>query len=454
MMAWLPTERLIADDHATNIKKRNANDFQHTFYGYQCFEWLCEYTTAASPEEAQAIAAEFVLYGWICELTGKPKTTLNDPDAPPSFRMTQSTLYFVTERGQKVLEWNTTSMDEKASTVTSSSDQSVSDKSELVQMQQTHANRLLPTEKHANPSGVVQATIAEKKENEHKQQQQQQPSQSTSSSTQASSAVNNGKNDNNTPLVLNAKDRKYHFGFSTDSVSDESVGNTNEGNYDEELDETTRKLLRLRAKGGGSDDGSISLKSNDNDHQEQEDLLSLGVHNQPKDTQWIRLRQLLQNRLLRIHFREYLKSTFCEENVNYWIDYQGLRKRSREGASSKELGIECYRIYDRFLSPTAEEEVNIDHALHQEIIHLVKNNFKVSAGPATTDLPFSSGAVQQIASATKIQVVHEEVTLAKLLHLYGRVNDHVCRTMAQDSVPRFAKTPRYRELLDEGKIQE
>lgn len=177
MMAWLPTERLIADDHATNIKKRNANDFQHTFYGYQCFEWLCEYTTAASPEEAQAIAAEFVLYGWICELTDKPEMPLNDPDAPPSFRMTQSTLYFVTERGQKVLEWNTASMDEKASAVTSGSDQSVSDKSELVQMQQTHANRLLPTEKHANPSGVVQATIAEKKENEQKQQQQQQQQQ-------------------------------------------------------------------------------------------------------------------------------------------------------------------------------------------------------------------------------------------------------------------------------------
>ncbi|KAI7882244.1 hypothetical protein K492DRAFT_236163 [Lichtheimia hyalospora FSU 10163] len=456
MMAWLPTERLIADDHATNIKRRNVNDFQHTFYGYQCFEWLCEYTTTASPEEAQAVAAEFVLYGWICEITDKPELPSDDPDAPPSFRMTQSTLYYVTERGQKVLEWNTASMDEKASSVASSSDQSLSDKSELVQMQQTHANRLLPTEKHANPSGVVKVTIAENKENEQKQQQQQQqqqqPSQSASSSTQASSGVNT--NNSNAPLVINAQDRKYDFGFKTDSVSDESVGNQSETNEDEELDETTRKLLRLRAKGGGSDDGSISSKSNDNEHQEQEDHLSLGVYNQPKDTQWIRLGQLLQNRLLRIYFREYLKSTFCEENINYWVDYQALRKRNREGANKKELGIECYRIYDRFLAPTAEEEVNIDHALHQEITHLVKHNFKVSAGPATTDLPFSSGAVQQIASATKVHVVHEEVTLVKLLHLYGRVNDHVCRTMAQDSVPRFAKTQRYRDLLAEGKIQE
>jgi hypothetical protein len=39
-------------------------------------------------------------------------------------------------------------------------------------------------------------------------------------------------------------------------------------------------------------------------------------------------------------------------------------------------------------------------------------------------------------------------SLRMMLKLFDRVNEHICRLMASDSVPKFVKTEKYRKIID------
>ncbi|KAI9312226.1 hypothetical protein BX666DRAFT_1989839 [Dichotomocladium elegans] len=456
MFAWLPMERLIADD-VGGVRATNLYDYQYTFYGYQVFEWICEYTTAVSAEESQMIAAEFVLYGWISEINDKSSQKAErDTTSSPLFNMKRKTIYYLTERGQRALEWDdllssSGSSHEKAMMMTAKS-------SELAaHMQQAVAERLLPTEADAEPhQGPVVAVVATGKNIEGSAAQPAEP-----------------------PPDPNAYN--CDFGFSKDSQSGSSE--TTEDNKEDvqELDDMTKKLLRLRKSGrintpaaaatiphapASSQDSGFEVATSITEGDEEEcdrqpginketrrpgntDVPGIGDH-QKDSQQWIKLQQILENPLTRMYYRDFLKSTFCEENINFWVDYNNLcKKHNNRRAGERELLADCYRIYGIYLAPSAPSEVNIDHQLRQEIIYLVSSTFKVTSAPSTTDLPFSSGAVQVTSPQSMTVTNHGKgrSTLKQLLKLYDRVNDHLCRTMAQDSIPRFVKTQKYRDLL-------
>ncbi|KAI9484721.1 regulator of G protein signaling domain-containing protein [Zychaea mexicana] len=452
MMAWLPTEKLLADD-VGGVKERNLGDFRFSFYGYQCFEWISEYTTAVTPQEAEIAASEFVLYGWIEQILDKAdRVNYIKEDSTTSFKMTRSTLYYVTQRGQKVLGWE--KVDDQASSVESTSDQSNGDKTELVQKQQKHANRLLATEENVVIMGVPQATINERK---------QQP-QSISKGTAGKELI-----------IESEGSKKYDFGFTKQQLQQQLQKQQHDAaslpddqssvkSSEEELDEITQKLLKLRSTGGGSssiegrsvrrsETSSSSSSSQDSgldvgdDSVQSSDNVPISSNNLPKDSQWMRLKQILEEPLLRMYFRNFMKNSYCDENIDFWVEYLALRKLRRDSANQKDVLSASYKIYEKFLGPNAASEVNIDHALRQEITQLVTSTFSVAAG-ATRDLPFSSGTIQ-VVTAQRTVVVHGPSgdTLNELIALYDRVNDHVCRIMAQDSVPRFTRTEQYRRLI-------
>ncbi|KAI9256663.1 hypothetical protein BDA99DRAFT_517018 [Phascolomyces articulosus] len=454
MMAWLPTEKLLADD-VGGVKERNLGDFRFTFYGYQCFEWLSEYTTAVTPQEAESIAAEFVLYGWIDQIIDKAdRENYTRGDSVAQFKMTKSTLYYVTQRGQKVLGWE--QICDKASSVDSSSDQSFGDKTELVQKQKAHANRLLPTDEHVVIMGVPQATVNERK---------QQP-QSLSKATGSKEIV-----------IESEGNKKYDFGFSTQQ-QDKSSSSDDQSSLkssEEELDELTQKLLKLRSGAGGATSSAQDSKTDDkgmrrsatSSSSSQDSGLDVGdeiVHggehvpissnSLPKDSQWMRLTQILEDRVQRMYFRDFMKANYCEENINFWVAFHTLRKKNNANASQKELLSDSYKLYDTYLGPNAPSEVNIDHGLRQEIIKLVTATFAVAAG-ATRDLPFSSGTIQVVTDQKSVVLHGPNIDILNdLIGLYDRVNDHICRIMAQDSVPRFIRTERYRNMMASREAQQ
>jgi hypothetical protein len=73
--------------------------FKHTFYGKTAVEWLLDYTTAISKEEAVCICQEMVNSKYI-EQVGE-----ENGEGPPLFKTGNSALYHLTETGRAIAGW-------------------------------------------------------------------------------------------------------------------------------------------------------------------------------------------------------------------------------------------------------------------------------------------------------------------------------------------------------------
>jgi hypothetical protein len=206
-----------------------------------------------------------------------------------------------------------------------------------------------------------------------------------------------------------------------------------------------------------------------------------------------------------MYFREFLKQNFCEENLHFWVDYRNMlyhhqhHQRTNNNSSSStttssdkesttngnntssssssstttdynRILSECYAMYVTYLAPQATMELNIDHTLHQDIIRFVAESFKVVNSNSSTST--STGTSNLTSSASTSQITdkrpqqslpffytpthpsqeqqtiimvtgHRSQCLKTILTMYERVHDQICRIMAEDSLPRFLKSPRY-----------
>ncbi|KAG2221593.1 hypothetical protein INT45_005167 [Circinella minor] len=500
MMAYLPMESLLADD-AGGIDKRNLEEFQYAFYGYQAFEWISEFTTAVTREEAEMVAAEFVLYGWIAQVIDRSDRDNSARDDTILFKMGRGTVYHVTSRGRSVLGWDKPIDKELLA--------KVEDNYDIVLLKQRGlAVRLRQIEKPPPHSAVPTSIPSSKKK---PQQQNMTPSPSvtdgvshSSSSTSPSTASSTYSAESedvvsscasSTEIGPNALDGSEGLEFAMPMGKDaveEGSRQIRPPKQMTDIDEVTEKLLQLRCTGNVNME---STRSSSNDNSNPFDDPSPGttsptsntsrpssliynntisnVHNNITETDfitsapldgsvsldpnshWAKLRQILEDPLIRMYFRDFVKSQFCEENVNIWVDYYNIRKKCKRGnVSPRELLRDAYDIYDTYIAPDARLEVNIDHALRQEIISYVANNFTIYSGDVQQQHRHNQGSVPFVANAfqpnqQQVTVVvngHTNQCLRALLRLYDRVNEHICRIMAQDSVPKFIKTDKYRDL--------
>lgn len=94
---------LSASDRCNGIEvkdqQHNYEIYRHTFYGKAAVEWLLDYTTVISKEEAICIAQEFVNAQYI-EQVGEEYR-----NGPSLFRTGNSALYHFTEYGRAVVGW-------------------------------------------------------------------------------------------------------------------------------------------------------------------------------------------------------------------------------------------------------------------------------------------------------------------------------------------------------------
>lgn len=439
-MAYLPMEPLLADD-AGGIEKKNLETYRYTFFGYQCFEWISEYTTVVTREEAELVASELVLYGWISQILDKSDRANSTRDDSIVFKMGRSTLYYVTDRGRCILGW------EGSSVVDTASDDSILDQEGLAQQQRSLANRLRygDSSKKRQPSS----------NSSHKHDAP--PSSSATSSSSASTISNEELcsppiNGGSGP-VLAAGDH-IEVEFPTNVGKKPSAPEVRN-----DLDKVTERLLQLRSPSSQTDNDSASSSRpssmilSTSLCNPDTDFITSAPLDSPLDphSHWSKLRQILEDPLSRMYFRDFVKSQFCEENVNIWVAYHNLRRKcSQHPKRHKELLRDTYAIYDTYLSPTAATEVNIDFGLRQEIIAYVTDHFVPVHHNRTVDghVPFVSNGLHHTPQQVTIIVNgHTAECLRTLLKLYDRVNEHICRIMAQDSVPKFIKTEKYKNLM-------
>lgn len=165
----------------------------------------------------------------------------------------------------------------------------------------------------------------------------------------------------------------------------------------------------------------------------------------PKESNSARLKIILESPKLRSPFKDFLRANFCEENLDFWIDYNTLRRKCRNQSpalpsqNQKDLLEDAYDIWSTYLAPGSSCELNVEHSLCQEMARIV--NSVVTIIPSA--YPGQSKPTILITASSASQ------SLRMMLKLFDRVNEHICRLMASDSVPKFVKTEKYRKIIDQ-----
>ncbi|KAJ3483712.1 hypothetical protein NLI96_g6119 [Meripilus lineatus] len=173
-----------------------------------------------------------------------------------------------------------------------------------------------------------------------------------------------------------------------------------------------------------------------------------------------RLKYIIEEPQLRGLFREFLRSNFCEENLSFYLEVQDFKRkfnitssamasssaasnrgqRSTPGQAAMERHHEAliqmaFVIYNTYLAPSSQCELNIDHGLRNELSGYLSDVITNLTGKA-----FQGRVEMEQANA------FNATQLQTMIRLYERIQTHVFRLMATDSVPKFVKTPRFLAL--------
>lgn len=171
-----------------------------------------------------------------------------------------------------------------------------------------------------------------------------------------------------------------------------------------------------------------------------------------KESNTDRLRYILEEPALRSLFREFLRGNFCEENLSFWLDVQDFGRkfnitssavavtpvnpqprggaRSTPGQAAMERHHEslintAFVIYNTYLAPSSQCELNIDHGLRNELVKYLEEVVTNLTGKA-----FQGRVEPEQANA------FNATQLQTMIRLYERIQTHVFRLMATDSVPK------------------
>jgi hypothetical protein len=176
----------------------------------------------------------------------------------------------------------------------------------------------------------------------------------------------------------------------------------------------------------------------------------------PKESNTDRLRFILEEPQLRNLFREFLRTNFCEENLSFWLDVEDFKRKFNITSSAQAVNVvqrpsgrggpghaamekhhesliqTAFIIYHTYLAPSSQCELNIDHGLRNELAKYLDEVVSSITGKSFTGRvePEHASAF----NATQLQV---------MIKLYERIENHVFRLMASDSVPKFIKTPKF-----------
>jgi len=372
------------------IGKGQLQVFKNCFTAVSALEWLCDFTSIVGRDEAAEMAAHFVRFGLIAIVSDKRKgtdsaviftvrgTTAGSVAAAEQgeFRCTAKAIYRVTDEGRRVARW----------------DQSMSSRI---------AGRDSP-----NASTATVATIG------------------------------------------TITERTSVEGGSEECVANEvAYGPGNGVSRPTNITQATDSKIHRR----------ISMAE-----RLKTDFQAGQTPKGPKESNTDRLRYILDEPALRSLFREFLRGNFCEENLSFWLEVQDFKRKfnitssaiaagntamgrpsigkGTPGQAAMEKHHEAliqmaFVIYNTYLAPSSQCELNIDHGLRNELVAYLNE--------VMTDL--TGKAFQGRVELEQANAVNA-TQLQTMIRLYERIQTHVFRLMATDSVPKFIKTPRFMAL--------
>ena len=160
----------------------------------------------------------------------------------------------------------------------------------------------------------------------------------------------------------------------------------------------------------------------------------------------------MEDPALRAAFREFLASNFCEENLSFYLSVEDFKRkfnitssaiaanpyarayaRNTPGQAAMEKHHEsliqmAVEIYNTYLAPSSRCELNIDHGLRNELVDYLNEALTNLTGRGLAGRVEPDQASQL--NATQLQ---------SMIRLYDRIQLHVFRLMATDSIPKVSR---------------
>ncbi|KAG0249384.1 hypothetical protein DFQ27_000148, partial [Actinomortierella ambigua] len=437
----------------------NYDVYRHTFYGKAAVEWILDFTTVISKEEAICICQYMVQRGYIEQIGENGR-------GDGLFKTGSSAIYHLTETGRAMAGWE--SLAER--TAGARVERSNTDV-KLLSQQFIHSSNTAPR----FPISVARAKRRSTDEASLGGSQHNGEGSSTGSIRPLSQLLN----DPEYQLILG--DAGAMSNYAPSSSGKESVGKSSKD--------------RL---GGGNIISNSSQSTTSN-------ATRLGI--------------ILGNAVLRDLFRGFLKHHFCEENLSFYLEVLDYKNKFNHlinktmsyaqasavsaqsgsdpgsppsaspnsgGYSSspsltqqalaireleKQICTQAFAIYETYLVAGAPREVNLSHQMRQDItayMQAVLRNMEtpdriapatVTPAPTSMSSPSSPSAGLGGAGSPKggaaLDLMEPSLdgmrptTGKELIHisLFDTIHDHVFRLMSTDSVPKFIKTEKYREVM-------
>ncbi|KAF9979924.1 hypothetical protein BGZ75_009068 [Mortierella antarctica] len=477
-------------------QQHNYDIYKHTFYGKAAVDWLMDYTTVITKEEAICIAQEMVTCRYI-EQVGEE----NRADTA-LFKTGNSALYHFTEMGRSVVGWESQVRSRGSSVNTDWMDE----RGQIGSRTDRHNNSesLLSTQFKLTSSTMPRLPISIDRVKRR----------STDESTLGGSVHHSNNNDDASTTVSGGSVRRLSqilsdpafqilsesgamSSYAASSTGKESVNGSpyhHQYNYREGGPGST-------SSGGGGGGGSITGS-----------MGSTAVQVTTSNT--TRLNLILSNTTLRDLFKSFLKQNICEENLAFYLevlDYKSkfntLIATSRAYAESmagqdpamaaaaanmpggpdhpaslreleKQICTLAFAIHEMYLVSGAPRELNLPHQMRMDITAymqaVVRNMDTQSTSPATSEKqkPLPSTTPSSPSRSLSGSDRGESDTGAggagadknshgngdhhphhyhqkELIHiaLFDRIHDHIFRLMSTDSVPKFTRTNMYREVM-------
>ncbi|KAF9128466.1 hypothetical protein BGW39_005032 [Mortierella sp. 14UC] len=394
-------------------QQHNYDLYKNTFYGKAAVEWLLDYTTVISKEEAICICQEMVTGGYI-EQIGE------DRNGSQLFRTGNYALYHLTETGREMAGW-----------------------------------KGLPG---SRGSSINNDWMDER---------------------------NAGKNDSETkPLSVQFKltaSSVSRLPISTErdnrrSMDENSIVTTTATQY---TDDTGRGSMRRLSQILNdpafqlslSEAGAMSNYAPSSAGRDPSDVTSIPggspalSSSQSMTSNTTRLNIILKNSTLRDLFKSFLKQNICEENLSFYLEVIDYKSRFNSLINStraynpslagqdypptlreleKQICTQAFAIFETYLVAHAPREVNLPHhmrlditAYMQAVVHNMEEPIdRQRVSPLT---PGSSHADSSDGDKIYQELIH--------MSLFDQVHDHIFRLMSTDSVPKFTRTDKYREVM-------
>ncbi|KAF9108732.1 hypothetical protein BGX27_008251 [Mortierella sp. AM989] len=418
----------------------NSGTCKDTFYGKAAVEWLLDYSTVISKEEAFCICQEMVSAGYIGQV-GEEST-----DSRSLFKSGNSAFYQLTESGRALTGWQ--SLDDGGSSINNDWMEDRAAAGPKVERNNLEAS-LLSTQFKLTSNNASRLPISiisgqRRSNDENSMIGSQYNEEMARNSTRRLSQILNDP-----AFQITLSESGTMSSYAASSSGRESVG---------------------ASSGGGS---RMSTPSS-------------SVQSTTSNTS--RLNGILSDSTVRDLFKSFLRQNICEENLSFYLEvldykvkFSALINSARAYDQSvfghdagnnnhtyppslreleKQICTQAFAIFETFLVSGAPREVNLPHQMRQDItayMQAIVRNMEIpdvngSSNesrnlPPTPSSPSSAPSME--ASDNNKPNGGGTGAPKELIHiaLFDIIHDHIFRLMSTDSVPKFIKTDKYLEVV-------